>query len=350
MDTVNQDIWAKLEFIRKQQPENNLPKKPKEESTLIFLGDANSGKSIIIQNYLKSTAASKDPKPTIALEYNFAKQKFDDDFSSSCHSNIAVAHIWELGGGLPEHSLLKVPVNKQTLSTSAYVICCDLSSPNNVISSLQKWLQVVRDLIDGVAAENKIELTTLSQSNIATTLYANHKHDATRCRPCKAPLCILLTKYDLFKSRTVTERRALNQSIRLLAHYHGASIITTSTNDPVSMDNLRATLNSLCFPRHGEQRGLHASSRVDQGVDRPLLLVAAGSDNFESILLSSTTNRSQEHQNSWKTCLVSSEAEAASFLTPHGIAKDMWTRVKDHVSNIIITGVFELVMQPILKY
>jgi len=366
LNSTVQDLWSKLlnadedgaSDIQSNRKCGNIQKTKRESTTVVFCGDAKSGKSSLIQTYLKPTAYStttttKDPKPTIALEYNFAKQKMNDDlenilpsssndyYYSDSNNNSeglvsAISHIWELGGELLDHhSLLDVPVNKHTIETTSFVICCDLSVPQNVIHSLHKWLRVIKDLIKRVtqskSVEHGIDFTTLADNNAATNLYASHIHDSTRCQPCQVPLCIVITKYDLFKSRSGTERRALTQAIRLLAHYHGASIITTSATEPSMKDNYRATLNQLCFPRG--KRGLTTSIvGAELNADRPLRVVA-GTDDFESALLASVTAKALDDPNGWKTRLVSSEGEAASFLTARGIASDVWTRIDDHVSN-----------------
>ena len=64
--------------------------------------------------------AEDTPKPTVALEYMFARRSSGSGLQD-------IAHVWELGGGATLADLLNVPITPQRLPSNAYVIVIDLS-------------------------------------------------------------------------------------------------------------------------------------------------------------------------------------------------------------------------------
>ena len=55
-------------------------------------------------------------------------------------------------------------------------------------------------------------------------------------------------KYDLFKTLPIIERRSIIQVMRMFAHYHGASLLTSSLSEPSIKDHYRHAMDSICFP------------------------------------------------------------------------------------------------------
>lgn len=129
-----EDIWSKLdrEPIAVEE-ETGL------DTTVMFVGDSGSGKSSLIQSFLKPTV-NKGPKSTFALEYSFARKK------SSTGNAKCLAHIWELGGDIYEPGLLEVPLSQRCFASASIVVVVDLSKPHNVVSSTLKWVSVTREV------------------------------------------------------------------------------------------------------------------------------------------------------------------------------------------------------------
>ena len=246
-----EDLWMKIEK-QQAQSENNFSKDNTIETTLLIVGEPSSGKSSLIQAFLKPSV-TKEPKPTIALEYNYAKKKAPS--TTNANQNITnLCHIWELGGEVNESKLLEIPLNKTTVSTSSIIIVCDLSKPANILMSLQKWIKVTRELIkkqvtDFRAANNNIKFHSkiYSQSNTNSS-YREHTKDSNRARPCEIPIYIVLNKYDVFKTTQANDKRALYQAARMFAHYHGAHVITASVVEPTLKDAFRSHMNYITFP------------------------------------------------------------------------------------------------------
>jgi GTPase SAR1 family protein len=321
---VAEDLWTKLEALpvaptssQGQSFGGGDNEGSTVDTTTVFVGDSSCGKSSIIQAFLKPTA-NKDPKSTFALEYNFARKK------ASSGSSKSVAHIWELGGDIYEPRLLDVAISTRNLATTTLVVCCDLSKPQNAFSSLKKWIALLRDIVKNRLKELKVLNPSEAEAmrERAISQYEDNTNDRARAKPCEVPIVIIATKYDVFKSRSISERRAIMQVIRCVAHLHGASIFTTSTESGMK-ENVRNILNSICF------RTLPRSS-LDVAIDKPVA-VSAGKDDFAQIILSSL---SESSSTAAKSRLIYSESEIGNFFDSKGISPECWAKFTDHLATL----------------
>ena len=100
--TATEDLWMKLEHqsINSSSSSNsssnsNVPIGSNDvlevtSTSLVFIGDYQSGKSTLISIFQKPTASThKDIKPTIALDYSFARR--------TANNIKSVANFWEIG-------------------------------------------------------------------------------------------------------------------------------------------------------------------------------------------------------------------------------------------------------------
>nr|VZI31589.1 unnamed protein product [Spirometra erinaceieuropaei] len=99
---MTQSLWDLALRQKLLKQEKNRP----NESVLVFAGARSCGKTTIINNFLEK---DENPKPTLALEYNFARKSLGPYVAKS------VAHIWELGGGPKLSNLLDVTVTKDSI-------------------------------------------------------------------------------------------------------------------------------------------------------------------------------------------------------------------------------------------
>ena len=242
------------------------------EAVILVVGDFKAGKSTIIQSFLKPNIG-KEPKPTFALEYAFARKK-------SASSGKSVAHIWELGGEISDPGFLQVPITLRTLNDASIVICCDLSKPQNIYSTLKYYYEHIKQIIRQYIADMQrlswdAKISQLRQYASRPINEEGHP-DAQKLRLLEIPNCIILTKYDSFKNLPLADRRLVYQLIRFFAHFYGASILTY-TNDSNQKENFRNYFSSICF-----QNSLKSTYEVSS--DKPLF-VSHGNDSFENILL-----------------------------------------------------------------
>jgi Dynein light intermediate chain (DLIC) len=117
------------------------------------------------------------------------------------------------GGDISEPRLLEVPLTVGNLATSAVVICCDLSKPNNCLASLLKWIKLIRNVVDlrlkELQATNSIAAAALKEA--ASLRCKGHDKDSKRLSPLEVSLYIVANKYDAFKSQSSADRRCLMQ-------------------------------------------------------------------------------------------------------------------------------------------
>jgi len=84
------------------EDDENQPPPVNEEDVqyhIIVLGDSGGGKSSFIQTILGNSSSAL--KPTIALEYSFAKK--------SLSRSKLIMHLWEIGGEAKGPELLSIP-------------------------------------------------------------------------------------------------------------------------------------------------------------------------------------------------------------------------------------------------
>ena len=314
--TVVEDLWAKLEAQPVQVTEDN------NDTNTLFIGDSGCGKSSLIQTFLKPTV-TKEPKPTFALEYSFARKKGNSTTGAQSNSK-CVAHIWELGGDINEPRLIDIAISVKNIAATTVVICCDLSRPQNALASLKKWITLIRDSIKKRLAELKVnnptEVSSLRER--AYSQYEENLNDRTRVKPCEVPIVIIANKYDILKTKSVSERRSVMQVMRFIAHLHGASLYVTSSTEPSLKEGLRNFINSICFR-------LPLKSSCDVAIDKPAT-ITAGRDDFTQILISSLSENSSS--TAAKSRLIYSESDVPSFLTPQGPAPECWSRFTEHLA------------------
>jgi dynein light intermediate chain 2 len=282
-----EDIWTKLQKQQKATMESATTGEDVEGSAsnitinqqMIFVGDAGSGKSTLIQTFIKPNAA-KDIKPTIALEYNFARK--------TVNNTKYVANLWEVGGDFLESKYLTIPLNKDNLKTSAIVICCDLSKPHNVIVSVLRSISAIREILKKAVADlqatNVVQLNQIKES--ITSAYKGHP-DANRVKPLEVPLVIIGNKQDSMRAMPLAERRAVIQALRFIAHYFGGILLMVSVNDSNSKEFFRSLMNSLCF--HSPMKPSNETN-----VDK-VVYITRGMDSFQNILVGNLANETADN-------------------------------------------------------
>lgn len=270
----------------------------------IFFGDQGCGKSSLIQYFLKPSGGAKDVKPTIALDYNYARK--------SANGIKQIAHIWEIGGDLIEPRLLEIPITKSNYPLVAAFIVCDLSKPQNVIVSVLRSLSALREVLTRRAAELQASNVTILNDLKERAAAPLRGHvDSSRLRPLDIPTTIIGNKADALRSLPTAERRSLLQALRFAAHFFGCSLLTVSANESSSRDTFRVFLSSIALPSGG-------SGRVLREVDESTLAISKGQDSFAAILIvpdGSGDGRGRLDEN--------------ALLTSKGVTRDCWGRLTD---------------------
>ncbi|CAJ1360303.1 unnamed protein product [Effrenium voratum] len=142
--------------------------------TILFCGPKKSGKTSIVDRFINPTKDEKDqPKPTVALDYKFARYATDGSSSK------VLAHIYDLGGDEANENLINVPISTSTVGNMVLAITLDLSEPHSCIQNLEKWLQLLRSQVDkslqALAQENPQGMLQLeAQRALRANSYAEH--------------------------------------------------------------------------------------------------------------------------------------------------------------------------------
>lgn len=279
--------------------ENNVVEDDENQDlTTLFLGDSGCGKSTLIQSFLKPNV-TKEPKPTFALEYNYARKKVQ-----SGSNQRAVAHIWEIGGDIYEPKLLEIPITAKTISSATIVLCCDLAKPQNCLSSLLRWIDIIKRRIAEIKATNATAITNLRE--IHKNHYKEHPDAAIVSSSVGIPLYIVLNKYDIFKTLPLSDKRNLLETIRFFAHYYGASIITSSSVDLSLKESFKINCQILAFR-------LSSKLPFDTSSDKPIF-ISVGKDNFSEILTSGEN--------------------AKQYLSSSGCTRECWKLLIEKMKNI----------------
>lgn len=313
------DLWSKIENEPVEVDADQV------ETSVLFVGDSGSGKTTLINSFLKASS-TKQPKPTFALDYSFARKKTSSSISSS--GGKSVAHVWELGGDINEPGLLDVPISINNLNTLSVIVVCDLSRPHNVLKTIRKWIKVVREVLARrftayeAAFGKKFEVDENRKAQ-----FEGHS-DKRMLSLFKIPLYVIANKYDIFRDTGSVERRSTIQILRFVSHYYGATLMCASSVDSSLRDGFKNFINTVCFK-------LPQKQAYETNHEKPVY-VYAGKDTFENILLGNKSGDSgpeSSHSSGGgaKSRLANSEADIPTFIASSGLTKDCWSRLAEHL-------------------
>ncbi|GMH74543.1 hypothetical protein TrST_g8769 [Triparma strigata] len=255
----------------------------------LFVGDKGGGKSCLVGLFM---GKEEDVKPTVALDYQFARRPR----AGSTNNSKDISHVWELGGNLSVPELISIPL-RRGLDKSVVVVVVDTGRPENVVRSLKKWLDLVRDRIDVEMREFEAKEPARAKAMFeeAERRFGVDHPDFSSVNISPVPIVIVANKYDKLKEEDSAGRRCLMQALRFVAHGIGATLVFASTRDKQSRDLFRSVARQSLF-----DQGPVASAAVEGGSeqqqqdakwkkaanfgDSAPLAVKPGCDTFEAIL------------------------------------------------------------------
>ncbi|XP_030037832.1 cytoplasmic dynein 2 light intermediate chain 1 [Manduca sexta] len=208
--------------------------------TIFFVGSKDVGKSTLINAFMNKTEI---PKETLLLEYSFGRKS-----NSKQHIEKNVYHIWEYGGKLEtlNNILLTLPVKGQFF----YCIFFDLSKLKRLWETVENCVNALNEL--------------RSKSDVEST-------------------CIMIGgKYDLFKNYDTEVKKIVCTTLRSVAILQNAHLLFYSSKDSALLKYTKDMLNNIGFGN-----GIPFKEK-NINFMKPLI-VPKGSDNWESIGISSST-------------------------------------------------------------
>ncbi|KAI1894432.1 hypothetical protein AGOR_G00115740 [Albula goreensis] len=239
------------------------------EKTVFFIGNKAGGKTTIL---LRCLDRDEQPKPTLALEYTFGRRARGHNTPKD------IAHFWELGGGTSLSDLIQIPITQQNVRALSVVLVVDLSKPNVLWGTTDRLLQAARTQVDRAFSDQGTrESRTSKQSTpkrAPRTLHKDHP-DRELINPLPVPLLIIGSKYDIFQDFDSEKRKVICKTLRFLAHYHGASLIFSSSKSEGLMSKTRGFITHLAF---GTERGKTMSTDPSKP-----LIIPAGMDSLSQI-------------------------------------------------------------------
>lgn len=211
-----------------------------EESHIILVGSRGCGKSSIMLRFLDRT---ETPRETTAMEYTFGRKSKGHNAAQK-----DVAHIWELGGGSSHAPLLQVPLQVETLKSTAVMIVVDLSKPDAIWLTIDKLIREVRAVIDKVleklspAEKSEIESVQKERLALVTDVAESQSIDMF-----PLPLILVGGKYDICSDFESEKRKVICRTMRFLAHSNGASLLFFSDNSEILVSRIRAFMSHFIF-------------------------------------------------------------------------------------------------------
>jgi dynein light intermediate chain 1 len=222
-------------------------------STLVVLGDRMNGKTSVLSKFVDRVSDSKNPSEFI-LDFSYinARNRFNLDKDEI----VSRMKVWQLDDRNHWPLLAKLIPEKE-LSNAVFVITVDLSKPWEVLSSLEKWLEVVKQTTEKISsqlpAEEQASLKKKISSHVQLYAAESAEKKAEAAAPsgdaaeAKAvviddavpkvnfgvPLIIVGTKGDYY-SRVIAKTSAdekfehVVRRLRTVALDHGAGLLFTS--------------------------------------------------------------------------------------------------------------------------
>lgn len=284
---------------------------------VLFCGMKKSGKTSLIDRFIKPDKDEKDqPKPTVALDYKFAR------YASETSTSKVLAHIYDLGGDENFEDLIRIAASKTQIGNIVLAVTLDMSEPQFVVPSLEKWLNLLHQQVES-ALQSLAQESQLGAKRVEALLKSRREAweehpDNAQVRPFPVPLVIFCTKCDVLLSETDPEKRKhLCKGLRFFAHTNGASLMFTSLRDKSTMNAMRSILRLLLFgvtPKGGVPEQTDPSKPVS---------VLAGKDNLQSIGLPTSM------RDNWKAF-----KEQASQMFPEAAAGQRGAAKKSEIDQV----------------
>eukprot|EP00397_Hematodinium_sp_SG-2012_P054027 GEMP01064880.1.p1 GENE.GEMP01064880.1~~GEMP01064880.1.p1 ORF type:complete len:348 (+),score=87.82 GEMP01064880.1:58-1101(+) len=222
---------------------------------VVFVGRKGCGKSTLIDRFINHRRGDKEfPKPTLALDFKFAR------FQADGATTKTLASIFDFAdAGDDDASMLKIL--PQSFLRCVCCICVDLSAPATVIPSLRKWLHKLRSW---AKPSKEKDLALAEHVDLASLDLFPY------------PLVIFATKWDLFvQNEDAEKRKRMVKALRYFALISGAHLLCTSVADRTSFSTVRSLLRKLLF-------GMPTKIADQTNINKPIM-VNMGSDTLEQI-------------------------------------------------------------------
>lgn len=231
-----------------------------DDSTLIFCGAPNSGKSTLLSRFMEfgtnsSTIRQKSFEKSIALEYKFVKKILREN-------DRQLIHCWELAGGGSMANLIEIPFN-QPFKIASLFLFVDLTKPEQF-----------QQIIDPIMSICRKQVEKWTETSLEPQKEKNE--ESKIIKPLGIPLVLVCARYDDFQNFESERKRVTYRLIRQFAHVNGASIITFSPRIDSLMQRALLLLSNAIS-------NSPFSKTFATDPQQPLFVLPHGIDSFEKI-------------------------------------------------------------------
>eukprot|EP00929_Paragymnodinium_shiwhaense_P108627 TRINITY_DN74941_c0_g1_i1.p1 TRINITY_DN74941_c0_g1~~TRINITY_DN74941_c0_g1_i1.p1 ORF type:complete len:377 (+),score=87.38 TRINITY_DN74941_c0_g1_i1:101-1231(+) len=268
-----------LQRLVEEQETKSAEEEFLSDVAVLFCGAKRSGKTSIVDRFINPQKDEKDqPKPTVALEYKFAR------YASDTSASKVLAHIYDLGGDESNQGLATLALGPASVGNLVVCLVVDLSEPHSVVPSLEQWLSTLRqqvstslDQLSKTSPNGAKRVEAVEKAKMVP--FAEHA-DGHSVRPFPVPLVIFGSKWDSLIADTDPEKRkSLCRALRHFAHVNGAALVFSSTKDKAAMNNVRGVLRQMLFGATSKT-GLPENPQTDPS--KPICIIG-GKDSYQAI-------------------------------------------------------------------
>jgi len=277
-------------------------------TTLVVLGDRQNGKTSVLSKFVDRVSDSKTPSEFI-LDFSYinARNRFNLDRDEI----ISRMKVWQLDDN-NHWGLLAKLIPAADLSNTVFVITLDLSKPWDLLSSLEKWLEVVKQTTEKIASQLSTDQLKALKKKISQSVQslvgekkaeASGSGDAAEAKDVVideafpkvnfgVPVIVVGTKGDYF-SRVIAKTSAdekfehVVRRLRGVALDYGAGLVFTSAfGDGVNIQVLQDYIytRALGLPQNQAPKIVGAATDYN-------IFVPAGFDNAQ-LLATKVSGRS----------------------------------------------------------
>lgn len=278
-------------------------------STLVVVGDRQSGKSSVLNKFAGRVT---DTKNTSEYILDFSYINATNRFNLDKDDVVSRMKVWQLDDRAHWGLLAKL-LSPTDLTNAAFVVTVDLSKPWDIVSTVEKWIEVLKQVSEKVLSaeqqkDMKKKISTYIQTFVESTAEKKSEGEAAEItgEEKKAivideavpkvnlgvPLIILGTKADYY-SRALAKSQAderfehVVRRLRAIALDHGAGLVFTSAfGEGASMQ----VLQDYVYTRALGLNQPHAPKVIGVADDCGIF-VPAGFDNA-TLLATKMTSRS----------------------------------------------------------
>lgn len=209
-------------------------------------------------------------RPTLALEYNFARRTN----SSGQSSQKLIGNIWELGSLANSSQLIDVPIKSHGLRYFSAVIVLNLSEPAELLVDLESALQGLKQSISNNYSEG--EIRHFKDKLLELGSFGEHPDINTlEVMPCTT--VIVGGMYDKFENLDPEVKKHVVRFLRSVSHTLGAALVFYSTKVPSLAKTVRDVMNNLSFASPQNPIRAHKTD-----YNEPVLIAQLG-DSWENI-------------------------------------------------------------------